>query len=314
MTEPLILDNTKRSTYRACPKKYFFSVIKGLQSNWGSTALRYGVCIHGMMEGFYTHIKTNGWPVSSNQQMQALTSALELGKQKFDKEGSSKTYNDDYRNFNTAVEAFNAYLEAYKEDSNYVKIINTEKKFECPIEPENEVEEKLLKGLPPVIFTGRIDLCVEMDFQKWIQDFKTTGWAIDQAAGKSNRSPQLIGYSYAGKKVLDFEPSGCLASFIYSNSYKSKKTGEYGEAKFDFRRVPQIYTQRDIDAWKLSFISTCKEIHFSMENDIWSEGFDNCYQYGACTYLKLCNQHASNFDELNTEGFHVEFWDVLEED
>jgi hypothetical protein len=152
-----------------------------------------------------------------------------------------------------------------------------------------------------------------MDFQKWIFDFKTTGWILDQVIAKANRSPQLIGYSYAGDKVLDFKPNGCLASFSYIGAYKSKKTGEYGEPKYEFRRVPQVYTEGDIKAWKLSFIDTCKDIYEAEQNNVWPESFDNCNQYGTCPYLKLCNQHTE-FENLNTEGFHTEFWSVLDEE
>ena len=313
MPEPIILDNTKRSTFRACKKKYYFQHIKGLQSNFGSTALRYGVTWHGIQEGFHSYVRDFGWPVGGLDWSKALTQALDLGKQKWDKESSKKTFFDDYKNYNTAVSAFNAYLEFFKDDKSYLKILNTEKKFECPILPENDVEAKILSKLPPIVFTGRIDLCVEMDFQKWIFDFKTTGWRLDEVISKANRSPQLIGYSYAGDKVLDFKPNGCLASFSYIGAYKSKKTGEYGETKFEFRRVPQIYTEGDIKAWKMSFIDTCREIHYATENNLFTESFDNCFQYGVCPYLKLCQQHTE-FEDLNTEGFHTEFWSVLDEE
>jgi hypothetical protein len=313
MTEPIILDNTKRSQYRQCKYKYFLSSVKGIQSNYGSTAIRYGVTWHGIQEGYHSYVKEHGWPVNQTEYMGALTAGLELGKKKWDKESQTKTYNDDYKNFNTAVSAFSAYLDFFKEDNKYLKILATETKFECPIEPENMVEDKMLSSLPPIIFTGRIDLSVEMDYQKWIFDFKTTGWRLDEVISKANRSPQLIGYSYAGDKVMDFKPSGCLASFAYISAYKSKKTGDWGETKFEFRRVPQIYTAGDIVSWKESFIDTCREIEFSKQNNLWPESFDNCFQYGACPYLRLCNQHAP-FEQLNLEGFHEEFWDVLEEE
>lgn len=310
---PIIIDNTKRSMFRQCKAKYNFSVNHGLQPNFGSTAIRFGVCWHGIQEGYHSWVKENGWPKDNSEFVFALTAGLELGKKKYDKETETKTFHDDYKNFNTAVEAFHSYLQYFAEDKNYIKIISTERKFECPIEPENEVEERILKHLPPIIFTGRIDLCVEMNHMKWIFDFKTTGWRLDEVISKANRSPQLIGYSYAGEKVLDFEPSGCLCSFAQISAYKSKKTGEWGDPKYEFRRVPQIFTSSDIAAWKLSFIDTCRDINTATIEGIWSESFDNCYQYGACPYLKLCNQHRP-FDELNLDGFHEEFWDVLEED
>jgi len=310
--ENLVLDNSGRSTFRSCKKKFLLQNIHGLQSNYGSTALRYGSCWHGIQEGYHSWVRDNGWPIEVNDTMSALTQGLTLGKKEYEKNSEGKEFYDDFKNFNTAVEGFDAYLDFFKDDKKYMEIIGTEQKFECPIEPENTLEEKLLTNLPPIIFTGKIDLQVKMDNIPWIFDFKTTGWWLDKVTMQANRSPQLIGYSYAGKKVLNFEPQGCLCSFAYLGASKSKSTGAYGKTRFQFRRVPQIFSQGDIDAWKISFIDTAREIHFATQENLWPESFDNCYQYGACSYLKLCQQHCE-VEDLNLEGFHVDHWNVLDE-
>jgi len=313
MSEPIILDNTKRKTFRQCKKKYFLQHINGLQPDYGSTALRYGVAWHGIQEGYYSYVQNNGWPTTQEEHIAAITAGLELGKKKWDKETAEKKYFDDYRNFNTLVDHFNAYNEFFAGDRDYIKIISTETKFECAILPETKLEESMLENIPPLLFTGKIDLSIVMDYQNWLLDFKTTGWILDKVVMEANRSPQFIGYSYAGDKVLDFKPNGCLVSFAFAGASKSKKTGEYGSTRFEFRRVPQIYTAGDIHEWKLSFIDTASEIYKAINTGLWTESFDNCYQYGACPYLKLCNQHCK-YEDLNLEGFHVAFWDVLEED
>ncbi len=313
MTEKqIVLDNSARSTFCTCKKKYFYQNIQGLQSNYGSTALRYGSCWHAIQEGYHRWVMENGWPKSPSETMEAITAGLKLGKETYDADSAKKEYYDDYKNFNTAVEAFNAYLDYFESDKDFVEIISTEQKFECPMEPENTLEEKILSKLPPLIFTGRLDLGIKMDGTNWINDFKTTGWYLDKVIQQANRSAQFIGYSYAGKRVLDFEAQGCIGNFAYVGSTKSRKTGQWGKTRYQFRRVPQVYSEGDIQAWKLSFISTAREIHFAEQEGLYPESFDNCFQYGACSYLKLCQQHVP-FEELNTEGFHVEFWNVLDD-
>ena len=303
------LDNSKRNTFRSCKMKYYLQIVNGYQSNYGSTALRYGSTWHAIQEGYYQWVVENGWPTNPTDNMTAIGSGLKMGQETYTKESQTKEYHDDYKNFNTAVEAFNKYLDFFIADKDYMEIISTEQKFQCPIEPENKVEEKILSKLPPLTFTGKIDLCVRMDKVNWLLDFKTTGWILDRVIAQANRSPQLLGYSYAGDKVLDFKPTGCLCSFAYSGASRSRKTGDWGKTRIDFRRVPQLYTDGDIQAWKLSFIDTAREIYHHTQEDYWPESFDNCYQYGACPYLKLCQQHVP-YDQLNFDGFHVEFWDV----
>lgn len=311
MNEPIVLDNSKRSVLRQCKMKYFLQVVKGLQSNYGSTAIRYGVGYHGIQEGYHSWVREHGWPKPETE-MAAITAGLLKGKEKWDKESQTKTFFEDYKNFNTLVEHFNAYLIEFAEDREFMEILATETKFECPILPESEAERKLLSKLPPISFTGRIDLIVSMGGQVWIFDFKTTGWILSQVVSKANRSPQLIGYSYAGEHCLDFKPNGCLASFAYVGATK-RKDETYSVPRFEFRRVPQIFTDEDIAAWKMQFIDACREVDFATREDLWVESFDNCYMYGACPYLKLCLQHRP-YEELNLEGFHQEWWDVLSEE
>lgn len=311
--DELVLDNSKRNTFRQCKHKYFLQVANGLQSNFGSTALRYGSCWHAIQEGYHSWIAENGWPTDATEVMQAISAGLILGQRVYDKQSIAKEYYDDYKNFNTAVTGFNKYLDYFADDKLYIKIISTETKFSCPIEPESKLEEKILSKLPPLNFTGRIDLCIEMDGMKWIFDFKTTGWYLDKVIQQANRSPQLLGYSYAGKRVLDFDPAGCLCSFAYIGANKSRKTGEYGAIRYDFRRVPQLYTNHDIEQWKISFIDTARDIAFHTKEGYWPQSFDNCYQYGTCPYLRLCQQKAS-FEELNLDGYHIDYWDVMDDE
>jgi hypothetical protein len=214
--------------FKQCKQKYLLSAIHGWQPDFGSTAIRYGVAWHAIQEGYHSWIAKNGWPKTPSEQMEAITAGLDLGKRKWDKETEEKKFFEDYRNFNTLVDNFNAYLEFFSTDKDYIKIITTETKFECPILPENSAEEKILDKLPPTILYWSYRLMRRMDYQKWIFDFKTTGWILDKVIAEANRSPQLIGYSYAGKRVLNFEPNGCLASFSFAGSSKSRKTGEYG--------------------------------------------------------------------------------------
>lgn len=311
-TDSIVLDNSKRKTYRSCQKKFNFQFNLGLQPINGSTALRFGSCWHAIQEGYHSWILQNSWPTRPEDQMQALLSGLELGKAKYEEVSKNRSFYDDYRNFNTAAEAFQSYLEYFSTDKDFIEIISTEQAFSCPIEPESSLEERLLKLLPPLIFTGRIDLCLKMDGVNWINDFKTTGWILDKVIAQANRSPQFIGYSYAGKRILDFETVGCLGNFMQVSSTKSKVTGEYGKSRFQFKRVPQIYSPGDVTAWKLSFIETALCIHKSYQENIWTESFDSCYEFGACPYLKLCQQHLPD-EELNTEDFIVEFWNVLDD-
>jgi len=309
------LDNSKTSLFRSCRRKFLLSEVLGYKSNFGSTALRYGSTWHAMLEGYYKHILENGWDDSPK----AIAAGVELGKKKWDKESEGKIFVDDYKTFDNCCDCFLRYLSFFADDQSFVKIIGTEKKFECPIIPESAEEEAKLKLLPPIIFTGRMDLQLTMSDANWICDFKTTGANLDTQAYRLNRSGQMMGYTYAAKRVLEYPSDGCIVSIAYVYSKKSEKTGEYGKLSSDFRRVPMIFTPYDLIEWKRSFITTCTDIvkcteenNFGMDSEFVVD-FDSCYQYGTCSYCRLCEQNRP-VDELNFEGYHIDFWDVLEEE
>lgn len=303
------LDNTKASCFRTCKRKYYWQHVQGLQSNYGSSAIRYGVCWHGMMEGYYSYIAENGW---SNKE-RAIHAALQLGREKWDKETEKKNFLPDYRTFDSCCKAFMHYLSFYSKDEEFLKIVATETRFRCGIFPASYQEENLLKDIQEgLIFTGRLDLQIEMNLSNWILDFKTTGQSLSVQGARLNKSGQLMGYSYAGKEVLDFRAEGCLVSLAYVSAYKSKKTGEYGDVSTDFARIPQIYSEKDLDNWKASFIDTAWGIRRCENENWWPVNYDSCYQYGACGYTRLCNQNS--FPDVITEGYHVDHWDVMKED
>jgi hypothetical protein len=304
------LDNTKGSCARLCKRKYYWQHIRGLQSNFGSSAIRYGVTWHGILEGYYKYIKENGWA----EKELAISAALELGKKKWDEETAKKTFLPDYRTFDAACTALLHYLSFYQKDEEFIKIIATEARFKCGVYAENEYEEAVLKSIgEELFFTGRLDLQVEMNLANWILDFKSTSQNLSMQASRLNRSGQLIGYSYAGKTVLDFPAEGCLVALAYVSAYKSKKTGEYGDVTTDFGRIPQIYNEKDLIEWRKSFIYTAAEIARCTREGVWPVNFDSCYQYGPCTYTKLCDQSGDPEDVI-TDGYHVSYWDVMKEE
>lgn len=307
--ETLYLDNSKAKMFRTCKRKFLLSELLDWKSNYGSTALRYGSTWHAILEGYYEHILLKGWSESAN----ALAKGVEAGKLKWQKETEGKIYDDDYRTFDACCESFLRYLSFFANDFEYVKIVGTEKKFECPIIPESLEEEAKLKLLPTIIFTGKIDLQLMMADGYWIQDHKTTGSNIDTQAFRLNRSGQLLGYSYASNKVFDYKVMGCLVGMHYLSAKKSTKTNEYGALSVDFRRIPMIFNSGDLKEWKRSFIDTCIDMVRCESDGSWVMNFDSCYQYGPCAYTKICEQHRP-LDETNFEGYHKEHWDVLEED
>ena len=302
---PLELDNSKRSHFVACPRKYLLAHHYGLSGKYGRTALRYGTAWHGMMEGYYSDIKNNGWGESN------LEVANEFGVKAWnDATEEAEIWVDDYRSYENCLTAFMHYTSEFASDRNFLKVIDTETLFKIPmvITPEEEQHFPLV-ARNGVTFTGKLDLHCTLSGQNWIMEFKTTGQSLALQLARLERTPQLIGYNYAARQ-LGYDIAGNLVSMHHILSRKSNVTEQYGKVTMTFQRQPHIYTTGDLDEWRNSFLFTAEQILQAGELNQFPMMFDSCYQFGPCGYLPLCQQNRVP-EDLDTGNYVTKFWDVL---
>ena len=160
------------------------------------------------MEGYYGTVKEVGW---ANRSI-AINNALILGKKIWDELTSQQIFFDDYRTFENGVTAFTQYLTHFEGDQVKLEVIATEQTFALPIVLENEIEKRIAGHLPPIIFTGKLDLQMKLDGFPWINEFKSTGQPLSIQGNRLYRSNQVIGYTFAGPRILDFTPAGTLVT------------------------------------------------------------------------------------------------------
>jgi hypothetical protein len=307
MTEQLRIDNSKRSSFVECPRKFFWKFERNLTGEYGSTALRYGRTWHVMLHAFYDTIQKHGWQARE----QALTNALMHGKKEWDSLTLEQIFYDDFRTFENLCELIMGYVVTYEHEEQNAQVIHTEQVFAVPM-VLTPAEQILYPELQEVIFTGKIDLQIELSGMKWVWDHKTTGNSIERVGTTLKRDPQFLGYTYASRKVLDFIPVGFMVNMTMSSSRKNKD-GVYGKLTTDFRRLPQLYSEGDLESWRSGFIHTCSRIAWCYQHDMWPMQHDACYNFGKeCTYTRLCEQNRP-IPDTRTEGYLEIPWDVEKE-
>ena len=284
-TEILSLDNSKRSTWKECKRKYYYNYVRHIETLFGSSALRYGTVWHAGQEAYYKHVMENGWKKDG----EALRAAAVAMKESWEFESRGKQFYVDYRTLENGLSALVQYLGHYAFDEGFIEVLQVESEFRLEMGPTSE-EKKMFPFLQPFHFTGKRDLKVRMDGRIWIYEHKTTGNAIDDQVRKLHRSAQVMGYFFSEDVLLkdDDKPEGVLVSIHHLSSRKSKVTNQYGATKIDFRRVPQIFNRNDIAQWKLSFFDAAQEIQIATENKCFPMNHDSCFNYGSCPYLDLC--------------------------
>ena len=305
--EAIKIDYSSSDTFYSCPLKYKLKHLDGWRSVHSSSAIRYGHAFHAGMNGYYSHIQEHGW----TRDGAAVQRMIEFAHADFEEESKKGNYYPDYRTFENLVQLLTSYIDHFYEDHGFLKVIHTERAFQLLIKP-TEKELTYYPHLKPFWFTGRIDMELELNGMVWTNEFKTTGWQLDTVAKELNRSPQVIGYAYAKDKIYHEPPEGCLVTIAYSNARKVK-SGDYGKLSIDFRRIPQIYNQVDLEKWREHFISLAAQIQQAKEINHYPPRFQSCYKYGRCEFLALCEQ-SCQIEKASYHNFiQEEPWDVTKD-
>jgi hypothetical protein len=287
------LDNTKRKTYSSCPRRYYWEHIKNLRPMYGSTALRFGLVWHNTLEKYYETIKEQGWEART----EAMTAGALAAKLSWETESKDKMFYDDYRTLENCLSSFISYINNYKDDEDFVEIVEVEKTFN--IELGEDIQ-----------FVGKVDGKVLLNGSQWLLEHKTSGMPIDKQMKTLQRSPQLLGYAFAGTRTDEVE--GILVSMLHLSASKSKTTNSYGKPRIEFRRSPQIFTDGDLNSWLDSFLWTARQVKKSVEDNYFPMQLDSCYTYGQCPFYQLCEQNTP-VETTNTQNFiTVKHWNVLE--
>ena len=311
------LDNTKRSSFRKCPRKYYYQYILNLKTFFGSTALRYGLTWHAGMEAFYQDIMDRGW----TRDGKAFEKGVQAMQDEWKSASSKENFYDDYRTLENCINSFLLYMNHYAGDEGSLVVTGTEQPFKVHMEIENEEESKFFPGLKPFHFTGKIDLEVELSGRTWIKEHKTTGQALDTQEKRLHRSAQVMGYMYSiirRNGTRKDAPDGALISIHHLSATKSRKVGNegnYGAPRIDFRRVPQIFSDNDLVQWRRSFMSTALDIQLEVERNLWPMSHDNCFDYGSCPFLQMCEQNQSvEHLHIDTSKYYIgEPWEVAKD-
>ena len=308
-------DNTLRTCFKACKRKFYFQHRLHLRTYYGSTALRYGSTYHAAQEAFYNHIKENGW----TRDGEALKAGMLAAQKEWEEISAKEQFYEDYRTLENCFNSVLRYMSEFASDAGYLKVIASEEPFKVLMQLETEKEFDAFPDLKPFHFTGKKDLEVELNGRSWIFEHKTTGMPIDQQAVRLNRSAQVMGYIYATIKKYGGRknaPDGALINLHQLTARKSTakgKEGQYGEPTIAFRRVPQVFNDNDLYQWRLSMLDAVDSIQKEEKKGTWVMNHDSCFNYNkACTYLSIC-QASEDLDDLRyDEGKYYigEAWEV----
>ena len=276
----LSIDNHALSIYRLCPAKWFNQIQNSLVLRPGpyesddeprdkSVELSFGIAIHKALDVLF------------------LTRSIEQASQSF-RDSFEFSGVDQKRNPGKADDILEQYQKQWliNNDIPYEGLI-CELPFALPLGRVKDADG----GLWDVEYSGVIDKVFSMqDGSFEVMDHKTTSWNSQFLTTTFELSSQFLGYAWAVCQIQN--PQASVPVWL-DLVLLNPKTTQLLRDKF-------VYTQNQIEEWKLDILSSAREIiHRWSIQHFPRHGRDACVSFNRpCQFVELCRAEVSRRDMI----------------
>lgn len=280
-------DSVSITSFLACKRRYFYTVIEGLvpKGPGYAIALEFGILFHGALE-VYHKFRTDrdhdaalhmavwwliGHPdfalLPTDEDVEAEKAALD------DDDDGISHRNSKVRTRYHLVRAVVWYLDHYCDDPLQTIILPTgtpavELSFRIPLSIEVAGQ--------PLILCGHIDRAVEFESCYWVKDYKTTKSLSRQWFDAFELSHQMTGYTTAGQVILDKPVKGCWIDGIAL---------QVGGCKL--QRAPTTRTPGQIREYFDLLTSIAEDAERAYDTGFYPMNTASCY---FCEFKQICRQ------------------------
>lgn len=305
-------DNTRISSFRGCPRMFFYRHIMHWVPDSLSPALAFGLSWHDAMDAVWIGIQDG---LADRDVVEAGYAAF---LERWQEEGFPHPRDMsleqiaylDKRTPMTALEMLGHYVIERRPFIETVKLLSVERPFAVQLEEGNN----------KLFYVGKTDKAYEERGKIWGVDHKTTseykkdGYFKGTFIQSFSPNAQMDGYLYALSFLHDKPVKGMMidAALVH-------KTVHHG-----FRLIPIVKAFEHIDAWLwethywINMIEQSKQgFEECQEGDehlmAFPKNTDRCGDWGGCTYLDIC-QVCTNPLRLQDppDGFKKEPWSPYE--
>ena len=298
------LDNSTITAYRECPRKAYFRYVRHWTMDGPEPVyFTFGSAWHSGLDALYKayyearsmqNTRSSAWNKARQSDEFALAMS-EVASQAFNQIWTDAGWPidpdpDQYTAFKArtptkAREMFFYYYKELAEHMNRWKLVQTEKPFCVPLDPDKEI-----------FYSGRIDKVIEDELGTiWLLEHKTStlysttsGFRNDFVQDFSPNS-QVEGYMYA---IRFLQSQGELPDQNFGGVYVDASLVH--KTQFHFKRIPVYYDEMLVAEWLADVRYWHNAFTQSEETDSFPRSTNNCFnKYSQCSYLHLCRTHPS---------------------
>lgn len=284
-------DATSITAAMTCPRKYYYSMILGIQPAELSVHLRFGQLYASALEHFYKH-RAEGKTIDEALFLVVKEAMLETWT-----DSSPEKFLDPAKNRFGLIRSIIWYVDQFGEES-----------------PEGVQTYHLADGRPAVeisfsmelsediILCGRLDRIVTYAGQRYVMDQKTTGSTIaPYFFDRFKLDNQMSLYTLAGQIILSSPVKGVLID-----------GAQIAVGFTRFERGFTYRTQEQLDEWLQVATEIIHRTRSYTALRTFPMNLTACTNYGGCPFAKICSASPSHREEIIWTEFKPKVWDPIQ--
>ena len=292
----LFIDNSRLESFTHCPRKGQYTILQKRIPTTDKAALTFGKHIHTALEYRYRFFGTG--QLTHLQQKKLLSIFEELYS-------ITPVPEDDHRQCSFAQLVMDTYLRTHPSEKFSIIDIGgkpvIEQSFACEIGTINGIK---------IIWTGRMDLGIELDKRLVVLDHKTTSMGGEGYFSEFYTSNALKGYAFALGQI-----SGRPCNTAIINALICRKATTSGKGKgMEMLRSNLITFENDtLLEWRESVLAIIEDFFANIDRGFFPMHTKHCVgKFGRCDMFDVCTlPPSSRYAMLNSSLYTVDKWNPL---
>jgi hypothetical protein len=306
-------DATSLSTFKTCPRKYYYAQILGLRSRQKAAPLEFGGLYHDMLE-FYDRLLSKGVPFET-----AVRDTVRYGLKRtttystkivLDAETGGEveiktpifwTTDQPQRTRETLIRSFIWFTEQFKVDPLKTFVLENGKpaieltfRLELPI---------TTPGGRPYLWCGHMDKVSTVQDHVYVHERKHTVTTLSPSYfDKYSPNTQVTGYIFGASIVLGKRIQGAFV--------------DAAQIAVNFTRFGRSIVNRtkgQIEEWYQGTLHWIKLAEQAAQENHYPMNEESCSNFGGCAFRNVCSKDASVRKLYLDQDFELRAWNPLED-
>lgn len=295
----LAVDSTSLGEFKVCPRKYYYSIVCGLQAPEESPHLVFGIALHRARET-YDKARTKG---QDHEQALQKTVGDALAGTWNKALGRGWMSGHPNKNRLTLIRTIVGYLDELAQNDPLETLILASGQPAVELSFSLAFGTRTLTTDEPWVICGHMDRIAELNGLPYVVDVKSTERPLAPGYfAQFNPNNQFSLYDFAGRVLFGVETHGIIVDAI-------RVTATLNE--FQRQIIPRDTSQ--IEEWVEDTRHWLGELESCAATGRWPMNDKNCMQYGRqCEFLPLCSRPQAARELWARGKYGKRIWDPLQ--